>query len=75
MTSSQECVKQIAKMLPMIFGPKDRPKMQDPKKIQDTNDVVEERDTGGMANKDTLPQGKQIRWKDMEKDEQSKDTK
>ena len=49
--------------------------MQDPKMIQDTDDVVEERDTGGTANKDTLPQGKQIRWKDMEKDEQSKDTK
>ena len=58
MISSQECVEQIAKMLPMISCPQDRPKMQDPKKIQNTNDMVEERDTGGMANKDTLQHGR-----------------
>ena len=46
-------VEQITKMPLMIFWPKDRPKIQDPKKIQDTNDMVETRDTGGMANEDT----------------------
>ena len=75
MISSQECVEQITKMLPMIFQPKDRPKIQDPKKIQDTDDVVQERDTGGMENKDTLPQERKVRWKDLEKDEQKKDAR
>ena len=68
-------VEQIAKMLPTIFWPMDRPKNKDPKKINDTNDVVKEKDTGGMANKDPFPQGRKIRWKDPKKDEQSKDTR
>ena len=58
-------------MLSTIFWPKDRPKIQDPKRIQDTYDMVEERDTRGMVNKDTLPQTRKVKWKDMEKDEQS----
>ena len=67
-------VEQLAKMPPKIVQPKDRPKIQNQKMIQDTNNVVEEWDTGGMANRDTLPQVRKLRWKDLEKDEHSKDT-
>ena len=49
----QECVEQTTKMLPMILQPKERPKIQDTKKMQDTDDVVTKRDTGGMANENT----------------------
>ena len=61
-----------AKMPPMIFHSKDRQKIHDPKKIQDTDDVVRNRDTGGIANRDTLSMTTKIRWKDLKKEEQSK---
>ena len=45
------------------------------KKIQGTDDVVDESDTGGLVNKNTLPQVRKERWKDLEKGEQSKATR
>ena len=47
-------IEQSTKMPPMILRPEDRPKIQDAKKIQDTNDLVAKKDTGGMANEDAL---------------------
>ena len=48
---------------PTIRRSKDRPKIQDPKKIKDTYDVVTEV-TRGMANEATLLSTKKVRWKD-----------
>ena len=48
----------------MIRRSKDRPNIQDPKKIKDTYDVVTEEDTRGMANEATLLSTKKVRWKD-----------
>ena len=75
MISSQECVGHQANMLPMIFCSKDRQKIQDPKKIQDADDMVRNMDTRSIAKKDTLPMTRKVRWKDLEKEEQNKDTR
>ena len=50
--------------LPSALRYKDRPKIQDPKKIQDTYDVVTKKDTRCLANEDTLLLSKKVRWKD-----------
>ena len=44
-------------------------------KIQDTDDVVGNRNMGGMAKRNTLPMARRVRWKDLEKEKQSKDTR
>ena len=36
---------------------------------------MEERDTRGKTNNNILPWMKKVRWKDMENDEQSKETR
>ena len=59
--SSQECVGIPVKFLPSALRYKDRPKIQDPKKIQDTYDVVTKKDTRGLANEGTLLSSKQVR--------------
>ena len=43
--------------------------MQDPKRIQDTDDVGGNGDTGGMAKRDTLPMARKVRWKDLKEEE------
>ena len=62
--SSQECVGVHPKLPPTILWSKDRPKIQDPEKIQDTYDMVTKEDTRGMANEATLLSTKKVRWKD-----------
>ena len=62
-------------MPPTILRSKDRQKIQDTKKIQDTDDVVGNRDIGGIAKRDTLQRTRKVRWKDLEKEEKSKDQK
>ena len=57
---------QSTKMLPTILQCKDRQKILDTGKIQDTNDVMIKEDTGGIANEDTLLLTEKVRWKDME---------
>ena len=64
MISSQECVDPQAKM----------PHRQSLVRRTD-DDVVGNGDTGGMAKRDTLPMARKVRWKDLEKEEQSKDTR
>ena len=64
--SSRECVEQSTKMTPTILRCKDRQKIQDTGKIQDTNDVMIKEDAGGIANENTLLLTKKVRWKDME---------
>ena len=54
-------------MPPSILWSKDRPKIQDPQKIQDTYDMVTKEDTKGMANEATLLPTKKVRWKDNTK--------
>ena len=44
MVSSQECVGFHAKMSPMTIHSKDRQKIQDTKNIQETDDIVGNRD-------------------------------
>ena len=56
--SSQECVGLQPKLLPTILRSKDRPKIQNLRKIQDTYDVVTKKDTRIMANEATLQKGK-----------------
>ena len=65
MVPSQECVEQTTKIQPIILQPKDRQKIGVIKKIQDTNDIVEEQDTRGIANEDILQLAKKVRWKDL----------
>ena len=65
--SSQECVGLPVKFLPSALRYKDRPKIQDPKKIQDTYHVVTKKDSRGLANEDTLLSSKKVRWKDNTK--------
>ena len=52
--------------------PRDRQKIQNTGNIQDTNDVVVKKDTRGIANEDTLPMTKKVRWKEMENESQKK---
>ena len=62
--SSQECVGIPMKLLPTILQSKDRPKIQDPEKIQDTYDMATKEDTRCIANEATLLLTKKVRWKD-----------
>ena len=49
-----KCVEQNTQMAPTILRCKDRQKIQGTGKIQDANDVVVKKDTGGIANEDPL---------------------
>ena len=53
-------------MLPIISQPKDRPKKQAAKKIQDTNDMAAKKDTGEILKEDSLMHKKKVRWSDLE---------
>ena len=75
MVSSQECVGFHAKMPPMILPLKEGQKIQDTKKIQNTNDMIGKRDNGGIAKRDTMQMMRKLRWKDLKKEEKSKDTR
>ena len=52
------------KLPPTIERSKDRPKIQNLRKIQDSYDVVTREDTRGMAKETTLSSTKKERWKD-----------
>ena len=54
-----------AKIPLMIMCSKDRQKIHDRKKIQDTNDMVGNKDTGGIAKRDNMQMIKKVRWKDL----------
>ena len=55
------------KLLSTILWFKDKPKIKNLKKIQDTYDVVTKNDTGDMANEANLLSTKKVRWKDKAK--------
>ena len=62
-------------MPPTILCSKDRQKIQDTKKIQDTNDMVGNRDTGGIAKRDIMQMIRKVRRNDLKKEGKSKDTR
>ena len=75
-TPSLECVGKDGEMQPMtivglqqelpptILQSKDRPKIQNLNKFQDTHDMVEKEDTRGTGIENNLQPIKKVRWKD-----------
>ena len=75
MVSSQECVGFHAKIPPIVIFLKERQKIQGTKKIQNTDEMVGNRDTGGIAKRDTIQIPRKVRWKGLKNERKSEDTR
>ena len=68
--SSQECVEQNANLQPTAVHQRTDQRYRQ-KRIQDTNDEVTKKDTGGMPKEDTLLPTKKVRWKNLGKENET----